>query len=286
MAQHIHEIAPDVSRREGPVDQAHEKGEDFAHTRTFEWLARAGLAARGVIYAVIGVLAIKLALGDGGKTTNQNGALQTIAKQPFGKALLIVVAVGLAGYATWRLLRAAIGHGPESSDDTKERVAGVVSGIAYGAVCVTAVSILIGSGGGSGSPDKATGGVLDWPAGRVLVVIAGLIVIGVGLEQGYKGIKRKFLEKSKTEEMSQSVESAFTGLGVFGHLARMVVFTLIGYFFIRAAIDYNPDKAASLDGALAALGQAPYGPVLLGVVAAGLIGFAAYSIADARYRRV
>lgn len=286
MAQKVHEIAPDVSRREGTVDQAQDKGEDFASTRTFEWLARAGLAARGVIYAVIGVLAIKLALGHGGETTNQNGALQTIAKQPFGKMLLIVVAVGLAGYATWRLLRAAIGHGPESSDDTKERISGVVSGIAYAALCVTAVSILIGSGGGSGSPDKATGGVLDWPAGQVLVAIAGLIVIGVGLEQGYKGVKRKFLEKSKTEEMSESVKRAFTALGVFGHLARMVVFVLIGYFFIRAAIDYNPDKAASLDGALATLGQASYGPFLLGVVAAGLIGFAAYSIADARYRRV
>jgi hypothetical protein len=286
MAQNVHEIAPDVSRREGPVDQAQDKGEDFASTRTFEWLARAGLAARGVIYAVIGVLAIKLALGDGGETTNQNGALQTIAKQPFGKMLLIVVAVGLAGYATWRLVRAAIGHGPEASDDTKERIDGVVSGIAYAALCVTAVSILIGSGGSSGSPDKATGGVLDWPAGQVLVAIAGLIVIGVGLEQGYKGIKRKFLEKSKTEEMSESVKRVFTALGVFGHLARMVVFVLIGYFFIRAAIDYNPDKAASLDGALATLGQASYGPFLLGVVAAGLIGFAAYSIADARYRRV
>jgi Domain of Unknown Function (DUF1206) len=286
MAQNVHEIASDVSRREGPVDQAQEKGEDFAHTRTFDWLARAGLATRGLIYAVIGLLAIKLALGDGGKTANQNGALQTIAQQPFGKVLLILVTVGLAGYATWRLLRAAIGHGPESSDDTKERIGGVVSGIAYAALCVTAVSILIGSGGGSGSPDKATGGVLDWPAGQVLVVIAGLIVIGVGLEQGYKGIKRKFLEKSKTEAMSESVERAFTAFGVFGHLARMVVFVLIGYFFIRAAIDYNPDKAVSLDGALATLGQTSYGPVLLGVVAAGLIAFAAYSIADARYRRV
>jgi hypothetical protein len=280
----------DVSRtgrsQDGPVDHAQEKGEDFAQTRTFEWLARAGLVARGVIYAVIGILAIKLALGDGGKTTNQNGALQTIAKQPFGKALLIAVAVGLFGYATWRLVRAAIGHGPESSDDTKERVAGVGSGIAYGALCVTAVSILIGSGGSSGSPDKATGGVLDWPAGQVLVVVAGLIVVGVGLEQGYRAIGRTFLEWSKTEEMSESVRRAFTMLGVFGHLARLVVFTLIGYFLIRAAVDYDPDEAASLDGALAALGQASYGPVLLGVVAAGLIGFAAYSIADARYRRV
>jgi hypothetical protein len=276
-----------VSRSPSPVDHVEAKGEDFAHSRTFEWLARAGLVARGVIYAVIGILAIKLALGDGGKTANQNGALDTIAKQPFGKVLLVLVAIGLAGYAIWRLLRAAIGHGPESSDDdTKDRIGGFVSGITYGALCITAVSILVGSGGGSGSPDKATGGVLDWPAGQVIVVVAGLIILGVGLEQGYRGIEQKFLEKSKTEQMSGSVERAFTALGVFGHLARMVVFVLIGYFLIRAAIDYNPDKAVSLDGALAALGQASYGPLLLGIVAAGLIGFAAYSIADARYRRV
>src|SRR5215217_4524119 len=286
MAQNVPETAPRASRSQAGIDHAEAKGEDFAHSRTFEWLARAGLVARGVIYAIVGILAIKLALGDGGKTTNQNGALDTIAKQPFGKALLVLMAIGLAGYSLWRLLRAAIGHGPESSDDTKERVAGVASGIAYGALCITAVSILIGSGSGSGSPDKATGGVLDWPAGQVIVVIAGLIAVGVGLEQGYKGIKKKFLEKSKTEQMSESIERAFTALGVFGHLARMVVFVLIGYFLIRAAIDYNPDKAVSLDGALTAVGQASYGPVLLGIVAAGLVGFAAYSIADARYRRV
>jgi Domain of Unknown Function (DUF1206) len=286
MAQNVSEMAARASRSAGPVDHVEAKGEDFAHSRTFEWLARTGLVARGVIYAIVGILAIKLALGDGGKTTNQNGALDTIAKQPFGKALLVLMAIGLAGYAIWRLLRAAIGHGPESSDDAKDRIAGVASGIAYGALFITAVSILVGSGGGSGRPDKATGGVLGWPAGQVVVAIAGLIIVGVGLEQGYQGVKRTFLEKSKTEQMSESVEGAFTALGVFGHLARMVVFVLIGYFFIRAAIDYNPDKAVSLDGALAALGQASYGPVLLGMVAAGLIGFAAYSIADARYRRV
>jgi Domain of Unknown Function (DUF1206) len=286
MPQNVREMAPRVSRSPGTVDHAEAKAEDFAHSRTFEWLARAGLVARGVIYAIVGILAIKLALGDGGKTTNQNGALDTIAGQPFGKVLLVLMAIGLAGYAIWRLVRAAIGHGPESTDDTKDRIAGFASGIGYGALSITAISILLGSGSGSGSPDKATGGVLDWPAGQVIVAIAGLIILGVGFEQGYRGIKRKFLEESKTEQMSESVERAFTGLGVFGHLARMVVFVLIGYFLIRAAIDYNPDKAVSLDGALAALGQASYGPILLGVVAAGLIGFAAYSIADARYRRV
>ena len=107
-----------------------------------------------MIYAVVGILAIKLALGDGGKTTNQNGALDTIAKQPFGKTLLILMAIGLAGYAIWRLLRAAIGHGPESSDDTKDRIAGFASGIAYGALCITAVSILLGSGAARAAPTR------------------------------------------------------------------------------------------------------------------------------------
>jgi hypothetical protein len=279
-------MAEDLSARM-PVRQAQAKGDDVARSRQFEWLARAGLFTRGVIYAIIGILAIKLALGDGGKVTNQQGAIETIAKQPFGKALLILVAVGLAGYAIWRLVRAAVGHGPEASDDTKERVDGLFSGIGYALLCVTAVSILIGAGsGGSAGPGKATGGVLDWPAGQILVGIAGLIIIGVGLQQGYKGITRKFLEDSKTEQMSERVQRPYTALGVFGHLARMVVFVLIGYFLLRAAIDYDPDKAVGLDGALTRLAHASYGPLLLGIVAAGLIGFAAYSIVDSRYRKV
>jgi hypothetical protein len=183
-------------------------------------------------------------------------------------------------------VRAAVGHGPEDSDDGEERLAGFASGIGYALLCVTAVSILIGSGGSSGSPDKTTGGVLGWPGGQILVGIAGLVMIGVGLQQGYKGINKKFLEQSKTEQMSEPVERSFTALGVFGHLARMVVFVLIGYFLVRAAIDYDPDKAVSLDGALTELAKASYGPILLGIVAAGLIGFGAYSVADARYRRV
>jgi hypothetical protein len=272
-----------------PVRAAEGAGERVAHTDSFEWLARAGLLARGVVYGVIGLLAIKLALGDGGKATNQQGALHTIAQQAFGKVLLVLVAVGLAGYALWRLVRAAIGHGSDGSDDTKERIGGLVSGIAYASLCFAAVGILLGSGGSGGAsshPAKTTGGVLDWPGGRFLVGLAGLIIIGVALEQGYKGVKCKFLEKSKTEEMSPRTESAFTGVGVFGHLARMVVFGLIGYFLFKAAIDYDPDKAIGLDGALATLGQSSYGPALLGIVAAGLIGFALYSVLDARYRKV
>jgi hypothetical protein len=229
-----------------------------------------------------------VAFGSGGKTTNQKGALAEIAQQSGGKILLVLMAIGLFGYAFWRLLRAAVGHGPEETDDGKERLKGLASGLAYTSLFITCLSILVGSSssGGSGSPDKATGGVLGWPGGQVIVAIAGLVLIGVGLYQGYDGVKKKFLEKSKTEEMSEKTEKVFTLLGIAGHLARMVIFALIGYFLIKAAIDFDPDKAVSVDGALAALGKASYGPLLLGIVAAGMIAFAAYSIADARYRRV
>ena len=208
------------------------------------------------------MLALKLALGDGGKTTDQQGALKTLAQQSFGEILLVLMAIGLFGYALWRLVRAAIGHGAEGDrDDAKERIDGVASGIGYGLLFVTAVSILAGSGGGGGGgPQQASGGVLDWPAGQMLVIIAGLVLLGVAVDQGIKGFKKKFLEKSHTERMNEKVKKAFTAFGVFGHLARMVIFGLMGYFLIKAALDYNPDEAVGLDGALAKLANSAGGP--------------------------
>jgi hypothetical protein len=262
-------------------------GDKVARSSGFEWLARAGFAARGLIYGIIGILAIKLALGAGGETTNQQGALETIARQPFGKVLLVLIATGLAGYALWRLLHALLGHGPEASDTTFERVAAFGSGIVYAGLCAIAVEILVGSGGnGSGNSQKTTAGVFGWPAGTWLVGIAGAVLIGIGLYQGYRGLSKDFLKDSKTEEMSPRVRNWIEWIGTFGHLARMVVFGLVGVFLIKAAIDYNPNKAVGLDGALAKLANASYGPFLLGIVAAGLIAFGIYSLSDARYRRI
>src|SRR5450755_1663524 len=155
----------------GPVRSAQRGGEAVARRREFEWMARVGLVARGVVYGIIGILALKLAVGSGGKATTQRGALMTIAREPFGKALLIATAVGLAGYALWRLVRAGIGHGSEQNDSGFRRVAGVASGLAYAALCVTAVKIVIGasSSGGSSSPKKTTAGVLSWTGGTVII---------------------------------------------------------------------------------------------------------------------
>ncbi|MDX6484640.1 MAG: hypothetical protein QOE95_2411 [Gaiellaceae bacterium] len=269
------------------LHSAEAAGESFVQSSAFELLSRAGFVARGLIYAIIGILALKLAFGHGGKLTDQKGALHTVAHQPFGKILLTLVAIGLGGYSLWRLIRAAIGHGPEGSDKGFDRVAAFASGIAYGAMCALAIEILLGAGGGSGANvKKSTAGVLGWPAGTWIVGIVGVVLIGVALYQGYRGITKKFLDESKVEEMGPQMKKWISRLGTFGHLARMVVFGLVGVFLVKAAIDYRPSKAVGLDGALAKIVNHSYGPFLLGVVATGLIAFAVYSLSDARYRRI
>ena len=270
-----------------PVRQAKSAGEDVGQSTAFEVLARAGFAARGLIYGIIGVLALKLALGDGGKTTDQSGALKTIAHQPFGRFLLIAVAIGFAGYALWRFMHVFLGHGPEKSDSGFDRVGAFGSGIAYAFLCVLSIEILLGSAGSSSArTTKATGGALGWPGGTWIVGIAGAVLIGTALYQGYRGLTKDFLKDAKTGEMGSTTKRVYKWLAIFGHCARMVVFGLVGVFLIKAAVDYQPRKAVSLDGALAKLANQSYGHALLGVVAAGLIAFALYSFADVRYRKI
>ena len=176
----------------------------------------------------------------------------------------------------------------EGSDSGFERLAALASGLAYGALCVLAVEILVGSGSSSSStnPSSSAAGILGWPGGPWIVGGAGLVMIGVALYQAYKGITQKFLDDSKTEEMSPGVRKWIARIGTVGHLARAVVFGLIGVFLVKAAIEYDPKAAVGLDGALAKLVNQPYGSVLLGIVAAGLIAFSLYSLSDARYRKI
>ena len=269
-----------------PAQVARDGGETVVQSSGFEWLSRAGFVARGLIYGIVGVLALKLAIGEGGRTTNQQGALHTVAEQPFGEFLLGLVAVCLGGYAIWRFVRAAVGHGPEGHDSTFDRVAALASGIVYSGLCIVAFRILMGEKGSTDTPQSTTAGVFGWPAGTWLVGLAGLIIIGVGLYQGYKGVTKDFLDDSKTEEMSPTTRRWIARLGMVGHLARMVVFVLVGVFLVRAAIEFDPREAVGLDGALAEVQHASYGPWLLGIVAVGLIAFAIYSVSDARYRRI
>lgn len=248
-------------------------------------LGRCGLAARGVVYGVIGMLSIGLATGTGGHTESQTGALRTIAHQPLGEVALIAVAIGLAGYAAWRLLEGARGAQAGEVASFGQRASALGSGVAYSALCAVAIEILTGARPSGGGARKATAGVLGWPGGPVYVAIAGALLLGAGVYQGYKGVARTFLKDSQVNRMSAEARRSFTALGVAGHIARGVIFLLAGYGVLRAALDYSPRRAVGLDGALQELAHASYGPILLGIVAAGFICFALYSIADARYHR-
>ena len=148
------------------------------------------------------------------------------------------------------------------------------------------MSTLVGNGSGSGNEQQTTAGVFERPFGRYLVYAAGLAFVGAAAFNGWRAVTCKFNKKLKTGEMSDAEEKAATGVGILGHLARMVVFGLIGSFLLKAAWEYDSKEARGLDGTLLEVSQQPYGGFLLGVVAVGLLAYALYCLVQARYRRI
>jgi len=222
----------------------------------------------------------------GGRTTDQGGALATVARQPLGRVLVALLAAGLLGYALWRLAQALLDTRGEGADATglATRAGYLGSAIVHGFLCALAVRLLIDSGSSAGSGPReerqATAGVLDWPGGRALVIAAALAIIGVGAYNAWRGITRSFMEDLR---VGGDARRAVERLGAIGLVARGAVFALAGVFLMKAAIEFDPSEAVGLDGALARLADQPYGQVLLGVTAAGLLAYAAFCVADARW---
>jgi hypothetical protein len=264
------------------------KSRRAGRSRWFERLGRVGLVAKAVLYAVIGLLAIQVARGGREESPDKGGALRTIAEQPFGKGLLVLLAVGLAAYALWRLAQGILDRDSEGegAKGLVKRAAALGKAGWYGILCGLTVSTLVGNGSGGGNEQQTTEGVFERPFGRYLVYAAGLAFIGAAAFNGWRAVTCKFNKKLKTGQMSDAGEKAATGVGILGHLARMIVFGLIGVFLVRAAWEYDSRRARGLDGALLEVAQAPYGGPLLGAVAVGLLAYAAYCLVQARYRRI
>lgn len=265
-------------------------GRQVSNSRPFRALARAGLAARGVIYILVGSLAIQIAVGDGGKEADRQGALQTVATTPGGTVLLWLLAIGLAGMALWRLSEAVYGQPVKDGHKATKRLSSLARGIFYATVFASTVAFIIGSGGPGSSDKKSkdmTGTAMhDIPLGRWLVVVAGLGLIAIGAGIAVNAIRTKFEKKLNTAQMSRAMETAVKVVGVVGRSTRAIVYTAAGAFFVYAGVTYDPNKAKGVDGTLREFAKAPSGPVLLILVAAGLIIFGVYSFCEARWRRV
>lgn len=276
----------------GEAQNAEQAAHSAASSKSMTMLARLGYAIKGVVYLIIGWLAIQLAVGQGGSATDQRGALQTIYEQPFGKVLLVVVAIGLIGFALWCFIEAIYdteGKGKQAKGIIA-RIGYAVVGISYAALAFGAFSLVLGkssSGKSSGSQTQTfTAQLLKLPLGVALVVLVGLIVLGVAVYLFGKAYTGKFRNRLNLSSVSAQLRKGLIALGRLGYAALGIVFTIIGIFLIVAAFEHNASKAKGLDTALKELLQQPFGPILLGLVALGLLAYGVYSFVEARYRRV
>ncbi|WP_428986139.1 DUF1206 domain-containing protein [Streptomyces pyxinae] len=254
--------------------------------QALEVAGRWGFAARGVIYVLVGVLALRIALGGGGgEQADKGGALAEIASKPFGAALLWVVGIGLVGMALWQLSEAVWGT------KTTKRLLSVGRAVFYGVVSWSVLTFAAGDhsqGGGSSDQQSqdVTAKALDLPAGQWLVAAVGVGIAVTGVVGAVRAGMRKYHKHLKLGEMSATSRRAVDVTGVSGGIARGLVFLVAGGFAVAAAVQYDPDKAKGMDDTLRAFAGTPAGPWLMAAIALGLAMFGVFCFAMARWRRV
>jgi hypothetical protein len=255
------------------------------------FLARAGYAAKGVVYALVGALSLLAAAGRGGSTTGSRGALRSLLDRPYGQTTLAVIAVGLGGYALWCFVRALLDPERDGTDakGLAKRGGNFGKGVVHVALVGAVIGMMRGTGSGRGDDEGVrdwTGWLMSFPLGIWLVGIAGASVVVYGLRQLYRAWTLDLDDRLSLGRMSAGLHNWTVRFSRFGMAARGVVFGVIGVFLVLAALHANPGEAKGVGGALRAVQQQPYGPVLLTAVALGLIAYGAYQLILARYRRI
>lgn len=262
---------------------AGEVAESAANSRPMGWLARIGLTARGLVYIVLGWLAVLVGLG-GRANIDQRGALTEVLAQPYGAVMLWLLTIGFAAYALWRLSEAAFGATGEGKK-AGPRLRSLARGIAYAAMAFTAQSLLQGARGTqAGQQGNLAGTVMQHTGGRWIVAIVGLIVLVVGLVLVREGWKTTFLRHFGA--LPPRLRKTVVWLGRTGTIARGVVFAISGLLVVVAAWTADPAKAGGVDQAFRTLLQEPFGTVLVVLLGAGLMLFGVYGLAEAAWRRV
>lgn len=246
----------------------------------YRFLVRGGLVAFGVVHLLIALIAGRLALGDGGGEASQAGALRELAGGPFGTATLGAAAVGFFVISIWQLITAATGHRNfDGMKRTGKRLSSALRTILYAFLGVQSARIaFFGGGGGGGETEQSlTATLLRMPFGVALVAAVGVAVLGYGGYQIYKGAMDKY-----NEDLEGSLSGSAKWFARAGHIAKGVAFAVVGGLFVAAAFTYDPEAAGGLDAALRTLQEAPFGQVLLVVVALGLAAYGVYCFFWAR----
>jgi hypothetical protein len=267
------------------------KARRAANSSAVDAAARWGFAARGVIYLLIGGLALQIAFGAGGEQADRGGALAEIAKKPLGSVLLWVLGIGLVGMALWRLSEALFGAAGPGGSKAGKRLLSAVRSVFYGFVAYSVLAFAAGDkSSGQGSSDQQsqdiTARAMEWPGGRWIVGAAGVAIAVAGVWVALSAALRKFRKHLKLGEMSRTARRFVEVTGVAGGLGRGVLFAAIGVFVVVAAVAYEPDRAKGFDDTLRSFTGTPVGPWLLALVAAGLALFGLFSFGMARWRRV
>ena len=250
---------------------------------------RVGLVAYGVIHLLIGWLALQIAFGEKSKNASGSGALEYLARQPLGGFLIWVVAIGMIALVLWRLLEAWQGWRQEddASDRAKAAVPQLFKGVLYAVLAFSALQVALSSGGGGGKGGSSTEGLtaqlLKLPGGQLIVGAIGVGIIAYGGYYVYQGWSDKFLEKLDGRPQNPEVSKAYRWVGKAGHIGKGVAVVVIGALFTYAAITHNPNKSAGLDQALQEVAQAPFGQVLLTLVAIGIACYGVFAFARARH---
>jgi len=248
-------------------------------------LGRAGFLARGVMYIVIGWIALLLAFGKTSQQADRTGALHELSTTPFGAVALWILVIGFFGMALWRLCQAAFGgHGMKPSS----RLMALARGVVYAVIGYGVLKYTLGEGSPQSSNQQAvdlTATVMRHPGGRIAVVIIGLAFIVGGVCVGYQAWRERFRKELRTGKMRPTTRRVVEWLGRVGGVARGIVFVTAGVFLVVAAAQARPGQAKGLDSSLRALAETPFGPWLLALVAIGLVMFGLFSCCEARWRR-
>ncbi len=272
----------------GTTTRATRSAERLASSAWAVRLGRAGLAARGVLYLTVALLSFRIAVGAAGATADKQGALVTLVQQPFGRGILVLTAAGLVAYALWCVLKVFLVHEDAEAKAWAKRAGCLARALIYGSAFVAAVSVLQ-SQPQTSTNDKGQGWsatVLGWPAGRYLVGAAGLALVGAAAWNGYRALSRAFEEHLDRGQMSARSWRAVGAIGTGGLLGRMVAFTVVGWFVLKAAVDFNAAEPVGLDQSLRTLQAMSYGPWIIVLAAIGLGLFGLYSFAEARWRNL